>query len=362
MILSILLYGFLAIAAINCIYYLLFLRFAFIKHPTSKKDVNIPVSVLVYSKNEQEKLADFLSQFEKQTHVNYELILINNASSDDTRYVFEDYQKTHPNVSIVNVVNNENFWGSRKYALTLGIKKAKFENLLFTTTSSLFDSKNWITENIGLFGRKKQIVVGHSYFDKKKGFLNHLIRFSELISDLQNYGWGSISKPYSASQHNFGYAKNLFFQTNGFSDHMGIFQGAEDLFLKTNATSKNVVIATNSNSLVKKEVPTTFSKWINYKVAQKQITKHYRFVSKLNRTLFSFSQFAFFVTAVLAGVFYPSALVFGAIGFRYVLAGLVIVKSAIKLHDNKAVYFFPFMEIINSIMQFPIFISKLFSK
>lgn len=362
MILYILLYSFLAITAINCVYYLLFIRFAFKKHPNCEKNVNTPVSVIVYSKNEQEKLKGFLQQFEKQTHVNYELILINNASSDDTRYIFEDYQRTHPNVSIVNVVNNENFWGSRKYALTLGIKKAKFENLLFTTVASHFESKNWITENIGLFGGANQIVLGHSYFNNKKGFLNHLVRFSELMSNIQNYGWGSVFKPYQGSQHNFGYAKSLFFQSNGFSDHMSIFQGAEDLFLKRNATFKNVILATNTNSLVKKEAPNSLSQWINYKVAQKKISKHYKFVNKLNIKLFSFSQFVFFVLAILACVFFPSGIVYGVIAFRYLLAGAVMVKSAIKLHDSKVIYFFPFMEIVNSIMQFPIFISKLFSK
>jgi len=362
MILSILLYSFIAITTINCVYYLLFSRFSFQKHTSSNTNVNTPVSILVYSKNEQEKLAGFLQQFEKQTHVNYQLILINNASSDDTRYVFEDYQKMHPNVSIVNVVNNENFWGSRKYALTLGIKKANFDNLLFTTTATLFDSKNWITENIGLLNDSKKIIVGHSFFEKKRGFLNHLIRFSEHISDLQNYGWGTIFTPYRASQFSFGYAKNLFFETNGFADHMSIHQGAEDLFLKRNATTKNVVLATSPASLVIKEVPTSFKNWIDYKAVQKKIAKHYKFGTKFNRGLFSVSQAAFFALAIVASIYIASPVVFGLIGFRYVLAALVIVKSAIKLNDSKAVYFFPFMEIINTIIQFPIFIRNLFSK
>ena len=362
MILPILLYSFLAVTTINCVYYLLFFRFSLLKHASSNKDVNVPVSILVYSKNEQEKLTDFLHQFDKQTHANYELILINNASSDETRYIFEDYQKTHNNVSIVNVINNENFWGSRKYALTLGIKKAKFDNLLFTTTSAIFDSKNWITENVGLLSKNKQIVVGHSYFEKKGGFLNTLIRFSEIVSNLQNYGLAAISKPYQASQYNFGYSKALFFETNGFSDHMSINQGAEDLFLKKNATSKNTVLATSAASLVKKEAPKSFSKWLDYKVAKKQIAKHYNFNVKFNNSVFGLSQFTFFVLALLAAIYIPSTLLFSVIGFRYILIALVLFKTAFKLDDIKSVYFFPFMEIINSLVQLPIFMRNLSSK
>jgi len=362
MILLILLYSFIAIAAINCLYYLVFSKFSFSKHSAANKDTQTPVSVIVYSKNEAELLPNFLAQFDKQTHSNFELVLINNASSDDTRYIFEDYAKTHPNVEFVNVVNNETFWGSRKYALTLGIKKAKHENLLFTTTSVLFDSDDWITENASLLKDDTQVIVGHNHFEKKGGFTNIFIRFSEIVSNLQNYGTGSITKPYRGSQHNFGYTKSIFFETNGFSNHMSIHEGAEDLFLKQNATTKNVKIATSPVNSVRKKAPNSFSEWLDYKAIQKNISKHYAFSNKFNFRLFGISQVLFFILTAAAIIFVPSVLVFSVIGVRYFITGLVLISTAVKLKDSKPIYLFPLWEIIHSFIQIPIFMRNLSSK
>jgi len=356
MFLSTLLYSFIAITAINCLYYIIFSKFSFSKHSTAKEANQTPVSVIVYSKNEAALLPEFLSQFKDQTHTNYEIVLVNNASSDDTRYIFEAFQKDNQNVQIVNVENNEAFWGSRKYALTLGIKKATYENLLFTTTSAIFSSKDWIAKSSSFLNTDKQIFVGYSFFEKKGGFVNTFIRFSEIVSHLFNYGVGVITKPYHASQANFGYIKSLFFENRGFSDHMSIKEGSEDLFLKFNATSKNVVISTSKDNAVQKKSPASFSEWLQYKANQKYISRYYSFSNKLNLKLFGISQFLFFVLAIVSVILIPSILVFCVIVLRYFIAGLVLLKTSFKLRDLKPMYFFPFLEILHSFVQIPIFI------
>jgi len=300
-----------AISAINCLYYIFYSKYSISWRRRPKKDFDFPVSVIVYSKNEAERLPDFLAQFDKQTHKNYELVLVNNASTDDTRFIFEDFAENHANAVIVNVENNEAFWASRKYALTLGIKKATHENLLFTTTSVLFNSEDWITRNSNLLKKKIQIIVGHAYFEKKGGFTNLLIRFSEIMSNLQNYGTAAITKPYRASQANFGYTKSIFFNNNGYSNHMSTYEGAEDLFLKQNASTSNVRLATRPSNSVEKKMPESYSNWLDYKATQRKIAKQYTASNKFNFRLFGLSQFLFFVLATATLIqFYPNPYIY----------------------------------------------------
>ena len=51
-------------------------------------------------------------------------ILINDASKDNTLEIMERFAAQDGRVHTVNVENNEAFWGNKKYALTLGIKRA----------------------------------------------------------------------------------------------------------------------------------------------------------------------------------------------------------------------------------------------
>jgi len=339
-----------------------FSKFSFLKHPTLENDTHTPVSVIVYSKNNAKILPHFLAQFNKQTHTNFELVLVNNASSDETRYIFEDFQKKNDNVHVVNVENNEAFWGSRKYALTLGVKKATHDILLFTTTSALFDSEDWITVNSSLLKNNTQIITGYNYFEKKGDFLNLLVRFAEIIAAIQNYGTGIITKPYAASKSNFGYRKSLFFEKNGYSKHMSLHEGAEDLFLKQNGTSKNIVIATCKENSTQIKSPNSLSEWITSKVSQKSIRKKYSFWNKFNLNIFTISHFLFFILLLSNLFFSPNILIYSAVGIRYLVVGFVMAKTAIKLRDIKPFYIFPLMEVIYMFIQIPIFTSSIFSK
>jgi len=61
----------------------------------------------------------------EQDYPDYEIILIDDASSDETLEIFEAFEKQYSNIRLVKVKNNEAFWGNKKFALTLGIKAAK---------------------------------------------------------------------------------------------------------------------------------------------------------------------------------------------------------------------------------------------
>lgn len=360
---SVLLFGaFVVITTINIFYFLFFARFAFSSHPKGEANVNSPVSIIVYAKNAEDKIDTFLQQFEHQTHQNFELVLVNNASHDNTRFIFEEFQKNHSNVSIVNVVNNENFWASKKYALTLGIKKATHDTLLFTDISVKIPSKNWITANANLLEGKKKIIVGKANFAAKKGFLNYIIRFYDFINQMINFGFGAMYKPFSASPFHFGFTKELFYKVNGFSEYMSISHATEDLFLRHNGTTRNVSLATDVNHTVEIEAPQTFKNWFQTDLEIRKAKDTYSSIKKTLINLFHLSQWLFFVLAVVALVFIPTKVLLYILLARYVVVSLIYFKTAAKWQQTSLVYFFPFMEILNCILRIPMFFQKLIAK
>src|SRR5690606_27642093 len=128
--LDVLFYTFTVVVFIQVIFYLVFFgKFAFLK-PIEKKRNSIAISDIVCAKNEAENLKHFLPSILSQDYPNFEIILINDASYDDTLEVMKAFSENHPNIKIVDVKNTEAFWGNKKYALTLGIKASKHDYLL----------------------------------------------------------------------------------------------------------------------------------------------------------------------------------------------------------------------------------------
>ena len=101
--LTILLYVFIAVTAIQLLYYLL--GFSFFAFAKNKEHItkNHPVSVLICAKNEEINLTKFLPKIINQDYPYFEIVLINDASYDDTLEVMESFKEQHKNIKIVNV-------------------------------------------------------------------------------------------------------------------------------------------------------------------------------------------------------------------------------------------------------------------
>ncbi len=344
------------VCTINIGYYLVFSKFVFSKHQKSTEVID-KVSVLVYIKNQEKELPNFLAQIKNQSHTNYELVLINNASYDNTLQILEAYAKENSNATIVDVENNEAFWGSKKYALTLGIKKAKHQKLLFTTPEVEICSSQWIGEMQKLCTEDKQFVLGYVNFKKTKGIGNSILRYNRLLTNLYNFGWAAVNKPFIAWEANYGYTSELFFENNGFSTHMNEQTGAEDLFVQQVTTAKNVALATSANTNIR--VTSSLKDWVNKRANQ---IKHYKATTKFALGLLYFSQVLFWVLAIVGGILFQEPFVYLFIGLRFLIVGLVVGKAALKFSEKEVIYLFPLWELTSIYLQILIFMKNLFSK
>ena len=101
MIITVLFYIFVAVTSIQIIYYLSFSIFAF--HSDVKKEVSDskPVSVIICAKNEAENLTKFLPSIINQKYPNFEIILINDVSSDNTLNVMNAFRSKNSIIKII---------------------------------------------------------------------------------------------------------------------------------------------------------------------------------------------------------------------------------------------------------------------
>ena len=346
---------------INILYYALFSRFAY-----SKTEIKLasktPVSLIVCAKNEADNLQKNIPHWLSQAHPNFELILINDASIDNTLEVMEAFQAKDHRIHIVNVANNEAFWGSKKYALTLGIKKATHHRLIFTDADCTPASNDWLSSMSAHFEGKKHLILGYGGYQKKSGILNALIRFETLLTATQYFSYAKIGIPYMGVGRNLAYSSSLFYEQKGFMSHMKIKSGDDDLFVNEAATKTNTALCLEPKGFTYSIPKTTWSSWFTQKRRHISTAAHYKKKHQFLLGVFYISNVSFWVLSILTLLSPYWIMASGIIGIRILLQHIILGKAAYTLKEQNLIPFLLFLEAFLFIMQFIIFISNRLSK
>ena len=102
---SLLLGLFLLATFIQLAYWLfIFSKLAFYKVPPVPTPSPEAVSVIICAHNEAENLAENLPHFLAQQYLEWELIVVNDHSSDKSLKILLDIQKKNPRLRIVNII------------------------------------------------------------------------------------------------------------------------------------------------------------------------------------------------------------------------------------------------------------------
>jgi len=353
---------------ITILYYLGFLTFT--SNPSTQETAtairgegHIAVSVIVCAKNEAENLQNFIPKILEQNYPDFELILINDASLDSSLEVMESFQQRDPRVKIVNVQNNETFWANKKYALTLGIKRASNKHLLFTDADCVPQTTEWISE-MSRHMVSKDIVLGYGgYFKESKSLLNKLIRFETLLTAIQYFSYAKLGIPYMGVGRNLAYKSDLFYELKGFATHLHIKSGDDDLFVNEAANDDNTAICTSINSFTRSVPEKSFGDWTRQKRRHVSTAKQYQKKHRLLLACYFIARLFFwilFFTLCILQLF--PVLVFTILAVKLTVEGIVYYQAAQKLDEQDLVWYYPFFDIFLIFFQLSIFSSNLISK
>lgn len=363
MIITVFFYAFVAATVILISYYLSFSVSIFHSNSTKNKTQTIPISVIICAKNEAENLQKFLPSVINQHYPKVEIILINDASSDETLSIMEGFQQENNTIKIVNVKNIEAFWGNKKYALTLGIKAATNEHLLFIDADCKPVSKYWIQEMSSQFTKEKSIVLGYGKYESKKhSLINLLVRFETLLTAIQYFSYAKLGSPYMAVGRNLAYKKSEFFSVKGFINHINIRSGDDDLFIQDAANKINTTICTSLESFTISKAPETLNEWFRQKRRHVSTASYYKKRHQFSLGLFYFSKVIFYITSIGLFFFYPWEIMLPIVVGYFTIQYLVIGLWAKKLEETNILYYLPLLEIFLMLFQFAIFITNLVSK
>ena len=223
------------------------------------------VSVLICARNEADNLEQFLPVVLTQEYPEYEVVVVNDCSTDHTEEVLIRLTARYKQLRFTTIQTDVQFRRGKKLALTLGLKSAIYEHVLLTDADCYPASSQWLKNMVSHLDKEKEIVLGYGRYEKRKGILNSLIRYETVFTAIQYFSHALKGKPYMGIGRNLGYKKALFFTKRGFSNHYHIVSGDDDLFVNEHANRKNTAIEIEAESHTVSIPETTPSSWIRQK-------------------------------------------------------------------------------------------------
>lgn len=321
------------------------------------------VSVIVCARDEYHNLKENLPLLLAQDYSQFEVVVVNHGSEDETNYLLRDLAEVHKNLKIVNVPQDLNFFTGKKFPLSIGIKSASYEILLFTDADCVPASNQWLRRMAANFTEGTEIVLGYGAYSKSKSLLNLLIRFDTTRIAMNYLGFARAGMPYMGVGRNMAYRKSLFYRQNGFISHYRIQSGDDDLFINKAATGRNTRIEIQAEALTISKPKTSLDQWIRQKRRHLQTGSYYKPVHKFVLGLFAFTQTFYWALAItLLVLWYQPYVVLGIIGLRLCTQLLVTGKVMKKLSETGFLLLVPFFElflmIISPILAFANLLSK----
>jgi len=343
------LFALLSLCFIAQLYYLLYYHRRLYSYQSNDEAGNIatPISVIISARNEAKNLAENLPLILEQDYPDFEVIVVNDCSLDDSEEVLKELCAKYRRLKVVVVTEHDRFKTGKKFALTMGIKAAKNEHLLFTDADCRPASANWINRMAANFNGSTEIVLGYSPYKSRGGFLNAFIRFETIRTAINYLSAALAGNPYMGIGRNLAYTKILFFKNKGFASHMHVMSGDDDLFVNENADTGNTVIEIHPDSFTTSAAKNSIGELYRQKRRHMGVGKLYQNKHRRMLSFDALSGFFFYILFAVCLIFskYP-LMALGLLVFRMASQLILYYRIFRKLDGRNLIWYLPFFDLV----------------
>ena len=339
-----------------------FTRLAFYKKKNKSTSQTHPVSVIVCARDEAANLAKNLpGALVQQYKTSHEVIVVDDNSFDDTKYLLEEFKKTFKQLHPVFLKQEAKFIPGKKFPLSIGIKTAKYEVVLLTDADCVPASEYWIEQMQETYDDTTEIVLGYGAFNKRRGFLNKLIRWEAFSTAIQYFSYALAGIPYMGVGRNLSYKKTIFYRHKGFSAHNHVLSGDDDLFINMAATKINTKINIDADAFTLSEPAKTWSQYAKQKKRHYSTAKYYKPLHKFLLSVYAFTHFLFYPLLVASIILYNWKFALIVFGVRFIIQSIVYFLGMKKLKEADLFPYFLLFD-IGMFFYYLIFAFSIFKK
>jgi hypothetical protein len=282
------------------------------------KDGLPPISVVLTARNDAEWLRENLVYLLEQDYPEFEVVVVDYLSHDDTQFVLKLLKDYYPHLKVVPFKEDVNLFQGKKYPLSIGIKSAKNDILLLADPDCTPKNMQWLRGMVKGYRRKEtQMVLGFCGLKRTQGMLSLMQQYDNLSYSSNYLGCALLGHPYTGTGRNLSYRRKFFFKQGAFINHYDVAGGSDDLFIYQNADKENTEICISSDACLSTEPKKTFGQWHRLRLDRVSTRNRHSVRSRLMEDVAPLANVAFYALAVLL-------LVAGSLPWGAVLVALVI--------------------------------------
>lgn len=233
-----------------------------------------PLSVIIVAKEAAHDLQQYLPSILEQDYPSFEVIVVYDRSADQCDDVLKRLEEKYPHLYHTFIPDSARYISHKKLGITMGIKASRYDWLVFTEPNCHPRSNQWLKRMARNFTPSTEIVLGYSNYDLAKGWFNRKITFDALLNAMRYLGMALGGHPYMGSGRNLAYRKALYYRQKGFTSHLNLQRGEDDLFINETATGRNTRVETSPESLIRIAPPAYHKVWREEKISY-MATSHF---------------------------------------------------------------------------------------
>lgn len=299
------------------------------------------VTVVLAAHNEAYNLSQHLQVLLTQDYPEYEVIVVDDGSEDDTRAVIDSYMVNDPRLRMTFVPYGARVGSTKKLALTLAAKAAKYDYFLLTDADCVPESAHWISRMMAGFEPGKDIVLGFGAYFEGEGHVNRMARFEALFNSLHYLGAALCGHPYMGVGRNLAYRKSVFFESGGFTHLMTSKAGDDELFVNHLATRDNTAVVLSREAFTWSQTKKRMKDWLLQRRRHLSVAPEYKQSTKLRLAMEPVTRGLFYAMVIALAVVYrpltisdlsiPFLAAIGLFLVRWILQTSIINVSARRM-------------------------------
>jgi len=297
-------------------------------------------SIVVVFKNELENLRVLIPKLLEQDHPNFEIILCDDHSTDDSYSYAEslDHDLIRLSKATVDLPG-------KKSALKEAIQLASGENILLTDADCYPSSRLWVSSMTSQLVDHK-IVLGYSPHLKAPGWLNRFVRFETFMTALQYFTYALSGIPYMGVGRNLLYKRSLFLGSDAIDKSSHLVSGDDDIFINAESNMDNTNINLNPKSFVYTYPPDSFSTFLRQKRRHVSTATAYQWKHKFLLAGSALSHIMIYVL-LITNLLYGSVVTAISVFVVIMLIKWIIAHRAMKnLQCSDLSTYFPILDLL----------------
>jgi glycosyltransferase involved in cell wall biosynthesis len=273
--------------------------------------MSTPFSVIIPTHNQAPALQQHLPVILKQDYDDFEVIVVDISSTDETKDVLENLELQHPNLRHTRTPQTARDISLERLALTLGIRSARHEWIVITHADCEPATDRWLQCLNAQIKESKELLIGvakydesrRTWFDRKVGFF----RLWNTLANIRHINGGHAAM--RADGCNMALRKTTFLESDGFGSHLNLLTGAEELLANRLSKPKNTAVVVDADALVVEDRLAEHRLWKQQRVFYMETRKHQK-NTFLYRTKLNMRMLSFWLLFLLAIGTYPVLLYF----------------------------------------------------